>query len=543
MVSDHASFSVTFHDGDGGDDDTNNSYIYIVGGYDVTYTAQSTVYRINTNLSVSSGSLVYDLMSPMLHPRGDISATTIKKTSIAAAAEASFTSSSTASTTKTTTYAYVAGGYDHLNYFCESRNIVERYDVTANVWTTISSLVDNRADYGFVTLNDFLFVIGGESTYEDICYLDVVLPPGELIVPVTTIEAYKPRHDDSTSTFTIISDDDRQPRYRSSTVVWSPTSTVYVIGGQELYDEECQCYKTSNVITAYRELVDLAEMYITDSPTPSPVSSTPQPVDVVTVSNDLCEDAIELDIVSFGLPINAIAYGNTDFATIKDVETCGNTLVASDQPGVWYYVMGSGGVLTALTCNDFTNFDTKISIYRNTCSNLQCVDANDDGCENFQSRISWNSVVGEKYYILVHGFQTSPTGNYAVQVRATEPVNDNCDQAQGPLVAGDSVWGTTIFATDDFGGNGAALGRECGFGSYGNVPGIWYKTIGTGSIMTADTCDQRTDYDTKIHIFDGDNCGRNGLGLQCLIGNDNNVECGELTTRRSKVSWYVCDWI
>ena len=157
-----------------------------------------------------------------------------------------------------------------------------------------------------------------------------------------------------------------------------------------------------------------------------------------TPSNDSCEDAAELEIVPFDSPISKIAYGNTDLATIKaNADSCiddidGDVTTSDQTPGVWFYVIGTGGVLVASTCHEYTNFDTILSIYKhnsntggdggnNSCDNtsvLQCVVANDDGCSKFQSKVSWNSVVDEKYHILLHGHEFNPTGNYAIQLRS-----------------------------------------------------------------------------------------------------------------------------
>jgi hypothetical protein len=278
-------------------------------------------------------------------------------------------------------------------------------------------------------------------------------------------------------------------------------------------------------------------------PSPSPVTSAPVPQStdgpavVLTTGNELCTDAAELVPLASGLGRMNLSYGNTVAAPVANAPTCGLNVV-SNQPGVWFFVRGTDdGIMTARTCHSFTNYDTKLSIYSGSCGNLQCIAADDDGCPNdsTKSSVSWRANLNEIYYILVHGWVSDPVGDYAVWVQAREPPNDRCAQAQGPLEVGDSVDGTTIFATLNF-GSGAA-GQVCQT-SYGTVEGIWYFTIGTGNTMTADTCDPRTNYDTKIHIFTGECLQANdSSNLNCVRGNDNNVECGSLTSRKSKVSW------
>jgi hypothetical protein len=194
--------------------------------------------------------------------------------------------------------------------------------------------------------------------------------------------------------------------------------------------------------------------------------------------------------------------------------------------------------MTVKTCHEYTKYDTKLSVYTSSCGNLECVNADDDGCsiDSKKSDVSWNAVRDNIYYILVHGWVTDPVGDYAIWVQAREPANDRCAWAQGPLAVGDSVDGTSLYSNLNFGGSGSD-GQTCN-GSYGNVEGVWYYAIGTGNVMIADTCDDRTVYDTKIHIFTGD-CQKEGdsKGLACVKGNDNNVECGSLISRKSKVDW------
>jgi hypothetical protein len=278
-------------------------------------------------------------------------------------------------------------------------------------------------------------------------------------------------------------------------------------------------------------------------PSPSPVSSAPvpQPTEgpavVLTTGNELCTGAAELAALASGLGRFDLSYGNTAAASVNNVPTCGLNVV-SDQPGVWFFVRGTdNGVMTARTCHSFTNYDTKLSIYTGSCGNLQCIAADDDGCPNDsnKSSVAWRANLNEIYYILVHGWITDPVGDYAIWVQAREPPNDRCTQAQGPLEVGDSVDGTTVYASLDF--DDGATGTVCET-SYGNVEGIWYYAIGTGNTMTADTCDPRSNYDTKIHIFTGE-CQKanDSSNLNCVTGNNNNAECGSVASRLSKVSW------
>lgn len=523
QVSDHASF-------------VNSGFIYIAGGYDQFYNAKSMVYRIDTVLS--SESLVIEEVDPLLTPRGDAVAT------------------------QDSNYAYVAGGYTDTS--CEALGVVERYEFASGQWQSMPSLSDARGNFGMVQLGNIFIVLGGETGVEDAC-VDPSTDPAEALVAVDSAEVLGP------NSWVHLGPQLGDHRFRFAAVAWGATGTIYTIGGQKTYDASCQCYPSSSEIVGYTRLYNDARAVVaTPAPTkqPSPAPIAPPPIlppsdapDVVI--NDLCENAMELEALAAGLGRFSVAYGNTEEATEDFAPSCGSAAtVTNDQPGVWFFVRGTEGVMTAKTCHEYTNYDTKLSVYEGSCGGLQCVEANDDGCgiDSKKSSVSWVAQRDNIYYILVHGWQTGkriqrfvtdksmfklklklffvsdPVGNFAVWCQAREPPNDRCAWAQGPLAVGDSVDGTSLYANLNFDESGAQ-GQTCG-GAYGNVEGVWYYTVGTGKVMTADTCDERTVYDTKIHIFTGD-CQKEGdsKSLTCLKGNDNNVECGSLVSRKSKVYW------
>jgi hypothetical protein len=118
-------------------------------------------------------------------------------------------------------------------------------------------------------------------------------------------------------------------------------------------------------------------------------------------------------------------------------------------------------------------------------------------------------------------------------VNVREPRNDRCTEAFGPLSVGQSIAGTTTNANLDFGDGSSGL--SCN-GAYNQAPDIWYWTMGTGHVMVADTCSDFSYFDIRIQVFLGD-CDKGESGLWCVDGNDNGIECGTLTDRRSRVSW------
>ena len=83
----------------------------------------------------------------------------------------------------------------------------------------------------------------------------------------------------------------------------------------------------------------------------------------------------------------------------------------------WYRVAGTGTKLEASTCNDLTEFDTRINVYSGSCDALTCVGADDDSCAvtPSASRVAWDSVLGTDYFIVVHGASGS-TGGFGISV-------------------------------------------------------------------------------------------------------------------------------
>lgn len=112
------------------------------------------------------------------------------------------------------------------------------------------------------------------------------------------------------------------------------------------------------------------------------------------VSNDYCSGAEPVAIPS-------VTYGSTVGATSVLIESC--PMIASTA-GVWYTLIGNGSLVTASLCGDATNFDTQVFLFSGEeCSELKCVDSNEDYCGN-KSLVSWSAQTNVRYYILVSGF-------------------------------------------------------------------------------------------------------------------------------------------
>jgi gliding motility-associated-like protein len=137
---------------------------------------------------------------------------------------------------------------------------------------------------------------------------------------------------------------------------------------------------------------------------------------IVAPPNDLvCNaTAISCGATLAGTTINATNSGT------GEALTCGTN---QSMPGVWYVVPGNGQIMTASLCG--TVWDSKISVFSGTsCAALTCVGGVDDNgpaCATTSASFSWTSVVGQNYYILVHGFSLNSAFNIALTCTSPPP--------------------------------------------------------------------------------------------------------------------------
>lgn len=222
------------------------------------------------------------------------------------------------------------------------------------------------------------------------------------------------------------------------------------------------------------------------------------------VPNDDCANAIA---ISCGQTVA----GNTTEATPDPLALdCGTSVSAA---GIWYSFAGNGEAITLSTCINF-GYDTKINVYTGSCGNFSCVAGNDDGgdCE-VGSTVSFPSVSGNTYFILVQGFEGA-TGEFEMTVECGPITNDYCVAAE-PIACNQSLSGSTLEATFD------PL-PPCGTGI--QAPGVWYTFTGISDPVVISTCES-FDYDTRINVFVGA-CGQ----LVCVDGNDDTPGVGTCST-------------
>jgi hypothetical protein len=158
-------------------------------------------------------------------------------------------------------------------------------------------------------------------------------------------------------------------------------------------------------------------------------------------------------------------------------QTCGT---AQTMGGVWYVVPGNGQIMTASLCG--TVWDSKISVFSGpNCSTLTCVGGNDDigpACATSSASYSWTSVVGQNYYILVHGYNSNSAFsiNLSCVTPTPPPANDNCANAQSVSIqcpiGATAISGTTANATEE-----AIADPSC---DAGTIRDVWY-TFNSGN--------------------------------------------------------------
>jgi len=202
--------------------------------------------------------------------------------------------------------------------------------------------------------------------------------------------------------------------------------------------------------------------------------------------NDLCVNATPI-------ACGGTASGSTVGATVDNAGTCGTSNTA---PGVWYTFAGDGSTVTAGLCSN-TTYDSKLSVYTGSCGSFVCVNGADDVCGD-DGQVTFNSVSGTTYYILVHGF-SSGTGAYTLSLTCVAPpANDLCANAI-EVFCNDAISGSTVGAT--------TTGGTAGIGS-----GVWYKYTGNDQLVTVGTCTSTSGFDTEIAVFAGDCNNRIDVG-------------------------------
>lgn len=209
LVSDHASF---VHD-----------EIYIAGGYNFEYAAQTTVLKIALN------GTTFEEAPPLAVARGDIIGV------------ASNDGSS----------AYVAGGFTDLDW-CQPLFSVEKYDFDTSEWTTLADLIDARGEIVLVENRNHLYSLGGEGPLD---YDGCIAETFDVSTKTVATDRIEILMDGETSWKILESFPEK--RFRFAAVGVQEDDVIYTFGGQTAFDEDCECFKTTDGVYIFGTAEDV----------------------------------------------------------------------------------------------------------------------------------------------------------------------------------------------------------------------------------------------------------------------------------------------
>jgi hypothetical protein len=189
---------------------SNGNFVYIFGGYTQNYMAVRNVWRIHaTDTNQVSISSVSTIPSP--NGVADIQAVNDGVGSV-----------------------IIAGGYSHVN--CTALTGLYRYNYAGNGWNPEEYLQQGRAEMAAAFLEGHYLAIGGETEYDDMCF--AVGPEEQTGIVRDTVETLD-------GTF-IFDTPFPMPRFRAQALTVG--NQIFVFGGQDEYDENCDCYPNTNEI-------------------------------------------------------------------------------------------------------------------------------------------------------------------------------------------------------------------------------------------------------------------------------------------------------
>ena len=116
------------------------------------------------------------------------------------------------------------------------------------------------------------------------------------------------------------------------------------------------------------------------------------------------------------LSSNTTKNGDTS-GSFVDVIVGPQCTVASTARGIWYFFVGGGGTVQA-TISDAV-FNAKLIVFSGPCNNVGCV-TNNDGSGN-TAAVTFPTVVGVTYYLLVTGSVVSDVGTFVLKVSGDVP--------------------------------------------------------------------------------------------------------------------------
>jgi hypothetical protein len=228
--------------------------------------------------------------------------------------------------------------------------------------------------------------------------------------------------------------------------------------------------------------------------------------------NPTCKDGVTLRM-------NELYEGDTracDYTGIK----CGT--YKYKPRGMWYTFTGRGRAVVLDTCDQRTAMDSVIFVF-DSCDETDgyvssCIAMDDDGCNQRQSRVMFTAESMHTYHIFVTGFLNSTGIFYLATSEVEPPYNSHCDNATQVSNFPYSVQGET--------GTCLVVNNPC---LNTHSSGLWYKVTGSGYPLVAHTCNQNTNYDSVIAVYNACDAQEGASG--CVVYNN------DACYRQSIVTW------
>jgi len=235
-----------------------------------------------------------------------------------------------------------------------------------------------------------------------------------------------------------------------------------------------------------------------------------QPYAYETPGNNNCSVAVNNQ-----QPLESITTYGTTLGATRENDLCNTSL---DHVGVWYTVTGTGGYMV-VSIQTESEINIHSSILYGQCDDLICISSSGG------SKVTWLSVAGESYHILIHG--ESPS-NFLLSLYESTLSNSECEAFPSLLSSNytgtSSIVGTTETPVTE---NELPI---CGdiVPEIGSV--TWYSIKGNGNIFSVSICGYLDSLNKEIYLqlFSG-RCDdltcfpmKNGLGF-ATVGSEKEV--------------------
>lgn len=212
--------------------------------------------------------------------------------------------------------------------------------------------------------------------------------------------------------------------------------------------------------------------------------------------NVVCENALSISCGG-SRTVNTLNATGDGSPTKGGITSCGNVNFFPDHKGVWYKYTGTGQQVTVSTNNATTDFDTKLAVFSGSCSNLNCVDGNDD--EVFPtvtaSTVKFVASPGVVYYIHLSGF-AGATGTAKVEIDCCDLPEAKCKNFTLPLNAA----GNATLSPAQVNNNSTF---DCGFSSWNVNPSAFDCTNegdNTVTLTVTDVCGNTSDCTANVFV-------------------------------------------